>query len=350
MPGLLQSIFDRLFQREPQTTPGGTRTADDRATSPRRDALRGMNYAEGQRALKPEPLAPPPATPPQAELRLPKGKTITLTAADVKGSDDETWQHVAEQHGAIDWRLKQANEGVAPVKGATIYVPSAEELLYADCLKATGDKQKAATKYAEIEKAGGLAVVKGAREAASGDSGESYGTEGKGGAFYASNPELAGASSKRMVEVNGKKVYKVVWASSFWKCNLFANESVYRGGYKPSMQANKHYTTAGSLHTDTKTFQEVAAKSAYAGLVTAFQSGGGSNESHTGVLGSVPILTEDADGNLNLKFTFIAASSERAKEQDKDVTLKKGTNQILSGDSHDRLRFLKPLQKRPETA
>lgn len=341
MPGMFEALFDRIFQRD-QAPQGPQPTADP---SSRRDAVRGMNYEDGRRALQPAPQPPPPGNRP-VELRLPKGRTITLTDADVKGDADATWQHLAEQNGSIAWRLMQANEGVAPVKGAQIYLPSTEEMLYADCLRSTGDPQKAAAKYSEVATAGGLAVLKGAREAASGDSGESYGTAGKGGVFYASNPELAGASSRRTVQSGGKTLYKVAWGSNFWKCNLFANESVYRGGYKPSMQANKHYTTAGALHTDKKTFQEVSASAAYAGLVTAFQSGGGSNESHTGVLGSMPILTTDADGNLVLEFTFIAAADDRAKEQDKKITLKKGTNEIIAGDHHERLRFLKPLKKR----
>jgi len=343
MPGIFETLFDRIMNRT-NVQPQPTQPTPD--TSSRRDAVRGMSYEEGRRALQPtsQPLPPPPTG--ETELRLPKGKTITLTDADIQGDPDATWQHVAEQHGAIAWRLQQANEGVTPAAGKQVYIPSAEEMLYADCMRATGDAQKAAQKYNEISNAGGLAVVKGARAAASGKSGESYGTAGVGGNFYASNPELAGASSRRTVQENGKTLYKISWGSDFWKCNLFANESVYRGGYKPSMQANKHYTTAGSLHKDTKTFQEVAATSAYAGLVTAFQSGGGSNESHTGILGSVPIVTTDADGNTVLEFTFIAASSDRAKEQDKKITLKKGTNEILSGDHHERLRFLKPLRKR----
>jgi len=343
MPGVLEALFDRIFQRtrDPQAPPP---TPEAPGTSPRREALRGLNYEEGRRALQPQP--PPPGR--QVELHLPKGRTITLTAADVKGDAESTWQHVAEQNGSIAWRVKQANEGVAPVVGTQLYLPSTEEMLYADCLRATGDAQKAAAKYAEVSNAGGLAVLKGAREAASGKSGESYGTAGVGGNFYASNPELAGASSRRTVQEGGKTLYKIAWGSNFWKCNLFANESVYRGGYAPSMQSNKHYTTAGRLHTDTKTFQEVPASAAYAGLVTVFQSGGGSNESHTGVLGSMPVATTDADGNLVIEFTFIGASDDRAKEQDKKITLKKGTNQILSGDYHEKLRFLKPLKKRTD--
>jgi hypothetical protein len=344
MPGLFETLIDRVFNRN-NTQPQPTQPTTD--TSPRRDAVRGLNYEEGRRALQPQPAQPQPPPPSrEAEIRLPKGKTITLTANHVKGDDESTWEHVAEQNGSIAWRLKQANEGVAPIKDAQIYVPSTEEMLYADCLKSTGDPQKAARKYTEVSNSGGLAVLKGAREAASGKSGESYGTAGVGGVFYASNPELAGASSKRTVQEGGKTLYKISWGSNFWKCNLFANESVYRGGFKPSMQANKHYTTAGALHKDTKTYQEVAAASAYAGCVTVFGSGGGSNESHTGILGSMPIVTTDADGNTVVEFTFIGASSDRAKEQDKKLTLKKGTNEILAGDHHERLRFLKPLQKR----
>ncbi len=363
MPGLLDWLLNRNRQPEapPVQTPADTTVADPNAAT--REAVRGMPYDQAAETLRPDraplPAAPEAAAPTAAgpglaakgeprTIELPKGREYALTPADIQGDSDATWQHVAEQNGTIAWRLQQANPGVTELTAGTkLYLPSAEEQLYADCLRLTGSEAKAAEKYGEVAAAGGLAVVKGARSAASGDSGESYGTAGKGGAFYASNPNLAGASSKRTVQQDGKTLYKIVWASNFWKCNLFANESVYRGGFEPSMQANKHYTTAGSLHTDTKTFQEVPATAAYAGLVTVFQSGGGSNESHTGVLGSMPLVETDADGNTVLTFTFIGASSDRAKEADKHITLKKGTNEILSGDSHEHLRFLKPLKKRP---
>ncbi|MCO4762176.1 MAG: hypothetical protein KC502_11770 [Myxococcales bacterium] len=227
-----------------------------------------------------------------------------------------------------------------------LYIPSTEEMLYGDCVKKTGDHEKAAKMFGETAEAGGLAILKGARNAASGDMGASYGTKGKDGAFWASNPDLAGASSRRMATHNGEKKYKVIWASNFWKCNLFANESVYQGGREISMRANKHYTTAGALHLDTEVYSQVPAASAYAGCVVQLYGGTGSDASHSGICAGMPMISSDSDGNTVVEFTFLGASTDRAKEADKRIVLKKGTDEILSGDSHSNLRFLKANKKR----
>ena len=358
MPG----FFDRLFGRNRnRNDPASTQPA---ATTPapaegNRDALRNMNYEDGRNAVRPAStesttptpaaeVAPEPAGPAgEQDIALSEGTHYTVKAGDIKYSDSSSWSHIAEQHGTIAWRLRQANEGIEQLaEGMELYIPSAEEQLYADCVKNTGDHEKAAAMYAEVAGMGGLAILSGARNAASGDQGESYGTSGKDGAFWASNPELAGASRRRMGEHNGEKKYKVIWASNFWKCNLFANESVYQGGYAPSMRENKHYTTAGALHLDTKTYSQVPATAAYAGCVVQLFGGTGSDASHSGVCGSMPAISDDADGNTVVDFTFIGASTDRAKEQDKRIVLKKGTDQIVSGDSHKNLRFLKALKKR----
>jgi len=62
----------------------------------------------------------------------------------------------------------------------------------------------------------------------------------------------------------------------------------------------------------------------------------------------MPIVSKDEDGNTVVEFTFIGASPDRAKEQDKRIVLSAGTNKILSGDSHKELHFLKPNKKRDD--
>lgn len=359
MPG----FFDRLFNRQNErrnnssnssTCPAANQPATAAPADTSRDALRNMNYADGRNSVRPQPGGPAATPTPEApastgvqSVPLPEGTHYTVTSGDVQYNDGATWTHIAEQHGMIAWRLKQANEGIEqPAEGIELYIPSSEELLYADCVKKAGDEDKAAAMYAEVAQSGGLAIVSGARNSASGDMGESYGTSGKDGAFWASNPELAGASSRRTATHNGEQKYKVIWASNFWKCNLFANESVYQAGYEGSMRENKHYTTAGALHQDTKTYSQVPAASAYAGCVVQLFGGTGSDASHSGVCGSMPIITTDESGDTVVDFTFIGASTDRAKEQDKRITLKKGTDVIVSGDSHKNLRFLKALKKR----
>jgi hypothetical protein len=368
-------IFDWLFNRDRAGQRAHPRSSDRvrAGADGQRDALRTMGYDEGRDAVRPPPAPttpsprgptaapePAPATEPapvtepaaatEVAVELPAGKTLTLGAADVKHHASATWKHIADQHGTIAWRLKQANEGVEPVAGATVYVPSAEEQLYADILRQQGDEGAAAEVYAELTASGAVDVLRGAREAASGGSGKSYGTAGNEGAFWASNPALKGASERRTVEENGHRMYRVVWASNFWKCNLFANEAVFRGGFEPSLAPNRHYTTAGRLHTDTDAFDAVDPRQGHAGLAVVFWSGGGSNSSHTGICGSMVSVSRDASGNDVLEFTFLGASTDRAREDDKRIVLKAGTNEIISGDSHDVLRFLRPRKRREDEA
>lgn len=354
-------FWDRLRRnRDRNSTPAADNaSAATTNTNTTTDAARTSNYANGRDAVRPPATTAPAAAPaeaPAAEpegpqgtqtLRMPEGTRYSVTADDIGYSKEGTLDKIAKKHGMIGWRIAQANEDVADVQeGTQLYLPSTEELLYADCVRKTQDHDKAATMYGEVAQSGGLAIVKGARAAASGDAGESYGTSGVEGKFLASNPALAGASERRTTTENGQKLYKISWLSNFWKCNLFANEAVYRGGYEPSMKANKHYTTAGALHLDKKSYQEVPASSAYAGCVVTLTAGTGSDQSHSGVCGNMPILTTDEDGNTVVEFTFIGASTDRAKEQDKKITIKAGTNEIVSGDSHDNLRFLKAVKKR----
>ena len=360
MPG----FWDRLFGRNNRTPAPAGPAAPGTATAPAAEPaapggadLRTLNYEEGRNAVRPpaaQPAAQPaaeaaaPAAETEQSIDMPRGDDYTVTEADVGYSRSTTLRNIAEQHGTIDWRLEQANQelGEEIVVGSKIYIPSPAEQLYADCVKQAGDETKGAELFAEVSASGGLALVTGAREAASGTSGESYGTGGVDGAFFATNPDLAGASSRRMTEAGGKQVYKVIWASNFWKCNLFTNETVYRGGYEPSMRPNDHYTTAGAMHKDKAIFTELSPEAAFAGCVVTLSSGSGGDESHSGVLGSMPIVTKDDDGNTVVEFTFIGASTDRAREQDKRIVVKAGTNEILSGDSHNELHFLKPLKER----
>lgn len=298
-------------------------------------------------ATTPEPVLERPEPTGQQTIRMPKGQDYVVKADDVGYNKQGTLDDIGEKFGIIGWRVAQANEGIEEVvEGTTLYLPSSEELLYADCVKKAGDHDKGKAMFAEVSENGGLAVVAGARKAASGQSGESYGTQGVEGKFWASNPELAGASSRRTTTENGQNLYKINWLSSFWKCNLFANEAAYRGGYEPSLKANKHYTTAGGLHMDREHYNELPASQAHAGCIVTLTAGTGSDESHSGVCGNMPLITKDADGNDVVEFTFIGASTDRAKEQDKKITVKSGTNEIVSGDSHTNLRFLKPIKKR----
>ncbi len=367
MPNFFERLFGRNNRRSTPATPaapGTTTGPSSPTTAPGGGDLRTLNYEEGRNAVRPPaadatsgPAATPaaPAAAPAEEttsaptIDMPRGEDYTVTAEDVGYNRSATLGNIAEQHGTIAWRLEQANEELTDIAaGTTIYIPSPAEQLYADCVKQAGDDVKGAALFAEVSAAGGLELMTGAREAASGKSGESYGTSGVDGAFFATNPELAGASKRRMTDAGGTQVYKVIWASNFWKCNLFANETVYRGGYETSMRPNDHYTTAGAMHLDRDTFSELSPEAAFAGCVTTLTSGTGGNESHSGVLGSMPIVSKDEDGNTVVEFTFIGASTDRAKEQDKRIVLSAGTNKILSGDSHKELHFLKPNKKRDD--
>jgi hypothetical protein len=291
------------------------------------------------------------------------GQRYTVTAGDMQYNESATWKAIARQHGMHERLLMAFNEHVATVDqgggqdnplgttpalaaGVQIYIPSADEVLFKQVSERKGgDLAAATTEYNTLAGKHNLAVMRTARERASGKVGESYGTAGvDGGIFYTQNPALAGASQKagRSETINGKKEYRVAWGASFWKCSVFLHDTAYSAGFKPDITENKHYRLAGQLHWS-KDYTEVDVKNARPGDFWQRFGGTRSDESHNAILSSYVDVTESGDEHDAWNFTIVGAETDRAAESDQNFTMKKGTNEATSGKI---VRFFRPKQRR----
>ncbi len=298
---------------------------------------------------------------PQQDSRpaLAKGRRYVLTAEDNQGYESATWTKVAKDHGMLDKHLVAFNQhvgtvdeglsehGLQPVPrldaGVEIYIPSTDEILFSQCShKADGDLARATALFNGIAQGPQLAVLRTARERASGAVGVGYGTPGDKGIFYTQNPALAGASEKRSQTIDGEKEYRVNWGSDFWKCSVFMHDVVYSAGYKPDLTDNKHYRLAGHLQLSGQ-YREVAVSNARPGNCWQRFGGTRSDESHNAVLSSFVEVEDLGDDTEKWSFTIIGAESDRAAESERSHIMKKGTNETTDGK---KIRFFDPKGKR----
>lgn len=290
------------------------------------------------------------------------GAEYSLAAADVQYSEQATWKHVARQHGMHEKILMAFNEHVSTVDqgggqdtplattpkleaGVTIYIPSADEVLFKQVSEQKGGDVAATTaEYNALAGSHNLEMMRTARTRASGKLGEGYGKSGDEGVFYTQNPELAGASQRpsRSETINGEKEYRVAWGANFWKCSVFLHDTSYAAGFKPDMTANNHYQLAGQLHWS-RDYAEINIKDARPG--DAWQRFGGtrSDESHNAILSSY-VEVEDVDAEHDRwTFSIVGAETSRAAESERKHTMLKGSNENTSGK---KIRFFRPKQQR----
>lgn len=293
-------------------------------------------------------------------VTLSSGKSYVVTDKDMESYDP--WTGIAQANGCSAERLQAFNQHVQEVNvggtatemalppttlavGVEIYIPSAQELAFAECRKKAKDYDEAIALYGKLTQGPNIKMLDAAKMRASGKTGEAYGTAGDAsGNFYTPNAGLAGAKSAG--KIDGVAQYKVFWLKDFWKCSVFMNDVVFQAGYKPALMENKHYSTAGNAHKQPQ-YKQVKAKDAMPGDAWQKYGGSGSDESHNAVLSTFVEIQDLGDGTESWKFNIIGSEQARAAESTKECVVDKATNQVVSGYGSGReIRFLRPTQKR----
>ena len=292
-------------------------------------------------------------------VTLSSGKSYVVSDKDMQ--DYDPWRAIARANGCTPERLQAFNQHVQEVNvggtsqemplppttlavGVEIYIPSAQELAFAECRRKAKSYDEAITLYGKLSQGPNIKMLDAAKMRASGKTGESYGTAGDGGNFYTPNAGLAGAKSAG--KVDGVAQYKVFWLADFWKCSIFMNDAVFQAGYKPALMGNKHYATAGTADKQPQ-YKVVKASEAMPGDAWQKYGGTGSDESHNAVLSTFVDIVDLGDGTEQWNFNIIGAESDRAAESSKECVVDKASKQIVSGYGSGReIRFLRPTQKR----
>lgn len=285
------------------------------------------------------------------QVTLTEGTFHTLTAEEAAAG----WRALARDNGMHEDKLMAFNQHIVQVDGgesfhtstedfvtgATIYIPSSDELVFAECRQKAGSYDEAITLYGALAEGPNIQMMSEARFRASGTIGEAYGTGGiEGGRFLTENPEIAGASSRRTMEVDGRTQYKVFWLESFWKCSIFMNDVAFSAGYEPALKSNNHYSVAGRAHQQ-KEYTNIDVKDARPGDAWQRFGGTGSDESHNAILSSF-VEVEDSPLGADYEqwtFSIVGAESDRAAESIRTHQMKKGTNENTQGKI---IRFLRP--------
>lgn len=289
------------------------------------------------------------------QVTLTEGGFHTLTAEEAAAG----WTALARDNGMHESKLMAFNQHIVQVDGgetfhtsteefvagATIYIPSSDELVFAECRQKAGSYEEAITLYGTLAEGPNVKMMSEAQSRASGTIGEAYGTGGiEGGRFLTENPDIAGASSRRTIEVDGRTQYKVFWLESFWKCSIFMNDVAFSAGYEPALMGNKHYSVAGRAHQQ-KQYTNVDVANAAPGDAWQRFGGTGSDESHNAILSSF-VTVEDSPLGPDYeqwKFSIIGAETDRAAESLRTHQMKRGTNENTQGKI---IRFLRPNTKR----
>ncbi len=206
-----------------------------------------------------------------AEITIKPGGTYTVSEADLDNGEGEAWKKIARAHGmhedllipfnqhvaSVEVDGAMANMAVAPqlVQGVQLYIPSAEELAFAECRRKAGSYEEAVTLYGELASGSSIKLITAARDRASGRVGESYGTKGVdgpkdgAGVFLTPNKDLAGASRRRSEKIDGQREYRVNWNAShdgFWKCSVFLHDNLFQAGYTPDLTSTSPSTSPRS--------------------------------------------------------------------------------------------------------
>ena len=299
------------------------------------------------------------------QLEINEGHEYVITDSDYETNESECIRKIARAHGMMPENLLTFNQHVASLAtapelaryatipnlavGATLYIPSSDELAFYECVKASDSMEAAQARYAKMMESSDLEILRAARHRASGQIGVSYGNKGLGdevaGPFLTPNPALNGASSRRSEEIGGRLEYRVNWnatAEGFWKCSVFLHDVVYQAGFKPHLQINNHYLLAGRLQ-ESSNMEEVSVEDAAPGCLWQRFGGTGSDESHNAILTSFVTVESEGDEYDKWRFTILGAERQSAGESERTHTMKKGTNENTSGK---KVRFFRPKFKR----
>ena len=172
--------------------------------------------------------------------------------------------------------------------------------------------------------------------------------------------------------MDGATIYKVYWLENFWKCNVFMNDALYSGGFKPAVWSEtgrQKYVNAGRLHSHGQQYlKEISAAAAVPGNTFQKFGGSGSDESHTAILStmveklpptkenlkkaaaveapgvySIDEFVGKADAEVWI-FGIIGATSDRARDERRSYLMKKGTNKTY--EAALTIRFFQARKKR----
>ena len=199
------------------------------------------------------------------------GTEYTVSAADVASGPSVAWRDIARKHGMSEENLIPFNQHVLSVateqnaantkysevpelaEGVRIYIPSADDLAFAECKKQGGSAEEAERLYAELYHSSNLSILRAARMRGAGELGQSYGNKGlerKLLEFSCHRTLLWPEQPRRSREVNGQTEYEINWnAQRMVSGNaLFLHDVVFQAGFKPHQTNNDHYQLAGRLH------------------------------------------------------------------------------------------------------
>ncbi len=299
------------------------------------------------------------------EVSLNAGSSYTVTADDMsQGNEEVVWNYLARNNGMRAEKLKlfnqhvqtvqlfgftlySYNEVVALSEGAVIYIPSADELAFLAFRENFPSYDNAVQEFGTFLNSSNQEVLRSARDRASGNVGESYGTESD--TFYTPNRALAGASTRRSEMIDGQREYRINWGSDLWKCNVFMHDVVYDAGYVPHLSGNNHYITAGNLHTSNK-YRKIKIGEVKPGSLVQLFGGTGSNASHNMVLSSFVDRTDNGNGTERWVFSAIGAEEDRSAESVRtfDINPNDSTGDFYEATSggRDFIRFFEPKSER----
>lgn len=276
------------------------------------------------------------------------------------------WTAIARQHGVHPTTLqafnhKKRSDGApkpwtAPRlprvhAGTKVYIPSADEVLFAQCVDHMGGHVAVATRlYHQLCTRHHRRLLRAGRTRATGRLGLGYANDGLEGVFLSPNPALAGASDApgRWESIGGRREYRVQWAASFWKCSVYLQDVVHHAGYEAHVTDHAHYLVAGQVHRS-PLFAAHPVAQASPGDVWQRWGGDGVEDSHTGVLASFvairPLEGETLDGKPLDVWTFrlLGAEEAGAAESIRDQIMIRGTDRSVEGRH---LRFFSPTRQR----
>jgi hypothetical protein len=295
---------------------------------------------------------------------LQAGLNYTVQDADLVSGGRNAWRIIARAHGMMEDELMAFNPHIESVRdpnysgpafalpeypdlasGVQIYIPSADDILFKQCAAQSESMAETVELWDELAGGHNLAVIRTARERASGKIGTGYGTPGDEGIFYSPNPDLVGASSKRSEVIDGNTEYRVNWGADFWKCSVFLHDVVYGAGYVPTMTDNDHYQLAGRLQ-DAPDYEEVSVDKARPGDCWQRFGGSSSDESHNAILSSF-VQNENVDEmHDRWVFRIIGAEDQRAAESERSHLMMKDTNENTAGKI---IRFFRPKARQSTT-
>jgi len=214
---------------------------------------------------------------------LAPGMEYTVEEADtMEGTNAISFERVADHYGMHSTSLREFNTGELYRVGDTVYIPSVDELCFAEYCRHYGNLDEAAMAYMDLPSRPNRAMLEAARYRGAGIIGEKYATLSV--VFYSPNEVLAGARESRSDMINGQREYRVNWGPDIWKCNVFMHDCAYHAGYVPEVREdNKHYIRAGELHFSEK-FEQINVDELTPGCVIQLFGGTGSDDSHNMVL------------------------------------------------------------------